>query len=177
MIANEIKGSKVLLRNVVYNDCNEEYLSWLENPKVNQYLETRWEKQNLYKIKSFVDLMTNSSDSVLFAIVELSTNKHIGNLKIGPINNNHKYADISYFIGETSSWGKGYASEALLMATEYAINILNLDMLVAGVYGNNLGSQKVLEKIGYKLSGVFTKQLINSEGDKENHLWYTYSAY
>ena len=62
------------------------------------------------------------------------------------------------------------------MATDYAINILNLDMLVAGVYGNNLGSQRVLEKVGYELTGVFKNQLLNVKGDKEDHLWYAFGV-
>jgi [ribosomal protein S5]-alanine N-acetyltransferase len=176
MIAKKLKGERILMRNVEQSDCNTTYLNWLEDLEINQYLETRWESQNLKKIKYFVASMKESENSVLFAIIEVSTNKHIGNIKIGPINYNHKYADISYFIGDSCAWGKGYASEALSMATDYAINILNLDMLVAGVYGNNLGSQRVLEKVGYELTGVFKNQLLNVKGDKEDHLWYAFGV-
>jgi len=44
------------------------------------------------------------------------------------------------------------------------------------VYGNNLGSQRVLEKVGYELTGVFKNQLLNVKGDKEDHLWYAFGV-
>jgi hypothetical protein len=69
MKADEINGKNILLRNIEITDCNDEYLSWLENPVINQYLETRWEKQDLRKIKSFVRDIKESENSVLFAIV------------------------------------------------------------------------------------------------------------
>ena len=97
---------------------------------------------------------------------------HIGNIKVGPINYNHKYADISYFIGDRNSWGKGYASEAVSIATMYAFKSLKLESLIAGVYESNIGSQKVLEKSGYTLQGRFARQLTNASGEKEDHLWY-----
>jgi RimJ/RimL family protein N-acetyltransferase len=144
----------------------------LKNPKINQYLETRWENQNLNKIKIFVKTIEESRDSILFAIEEISSNKHIGNIKIGPINHNHKYADISYFIGDSDSWGKGYATEAVALVTHYAFNYLDLENILAGVYGNNVGSQRVLEKVGYVLCGKFINQLLNVSGDREDHYWY-----
>ena len=174
-VNKSIKGKKILLRNIEQDDCDENYLSWLKNPKINQYLETRWENQNLNKIKIFVKTIKESKDSILFAIEEISSNKHIGNIKIGPINHNHKYADISYFIGDSGVWGKGYASEAVSLATEYSVRVLKLETLVAGVYGGNVGSQKVLEKNGYSLAGRFKDQLLNVKGKKEDHLWYVAS--
>ena len=32
---------------------SEKYLKWLNDPLVNQFLETRWEQQSLFKIKNF----------------------------------------------------------------------------------------------------------------------------
>ena len=40
-----IYGEKVKLRLVTVDDCNETYLSWLQDASVNKFLETRWEQQ------------------------------------------------------------------------------------------------------------------------------------
>jgi len=169
----KIIGERIFLREVELSDCTSAYLSWLQDPEVNQYLETRWEQQSIESITSFVREMRDSNRNILFAIVETSTKRHIGNIKIGPVNYYHKYADISYFIGDRSSWGKGYASEAVLVATAYAFNDLELESLIAGVYESNIGSQKVLERSGYGLQGRFSKQLVSTNNEKEDHLWYT----
>ena len=176
-VDRKVVGKSVLIRNIEQNDCNLRYLSWLEDPKVNQYLETRWQKQSLSKIKPFVKVASKSRDSILFAIVELSSNKHIGNIKIGPINYNHMHANISYFIGDSSAWGKGYASEAVSLVTGYAVKVLKLETVIACVYEGNLGSQKVLEKTGYKLSGIFKEQFLNVKNEREDALYFYYKKY
>ena len=42
-----------------------------------------------------------------------TTDKHIGNIKLGPINWIHRYGDISLLIGDKDYWGKGIATEAI----------------------------------------------------------------
>lgn len=172
MKADKINGINILLRNIEIADCNNEYLSWLENPVINQYLETRWVKQDLCKIKSFVRDINESDNSVLFAIIQKYSNKHIGNIKIGPININHKFSDISYFIGDTNSWGMGYATEAVELASSHGLKYLELETLLAGVYESNIGSQRVLEKSGYTLYGKIPKQFLCANGERDSQYLY-----
>lgn len=166
-----IKGKNISLRSVILDDCNQRYLSWLEDHEVNKYLETRWSKQTIESIKQFVTDMLNSPDNYLFAIVVNSTNKHIGNIKIGPVNRTHSCADVSYFIGEKSEWGKGYATEAIKLITAFGFKELNLHRIQAGLYENNTGSQKCLEKAGYKFEAVLRKQL-KTDNDWEDHKFF-----
>ena len=100
-----IKGEKINLRTVEISDCKQYYLDWLNDKEVNQYLETRWTKQSIDKIKDFVQSIRDSRDSYLFAII--FKGKHVGNIKIGPIHLKYKCADISYFIGDKTVWGGG----------------------------------------------------------------------
>ncbi|MGE5473211.1 MAG: GNAT family N-acetyltransferase [Ignavibacteriales bacterium] len=159
-----IEGEKIVLRLVTIEDCNQEYLNWLEDKEVNKYLETRWTKQTIKSIISFVSEMLESEDNYLFAILEKSTNKHIGNIKIGPINHNHLLADVSYFIGDRNAWGKGYATEAIRLITAFGFKRLNLHRIQAGLYEDNIGSGKCLEKAGYTFEGSLRKQLNSSKG-------------
>ena len=64
-----------------------------------------------------------------------------------------KGAEIGYWIGEPY-WNKGISSRALLLATEYGFEELNLERLYAGVFAFNEPSKRVLEKCGYKLEGI-----------------------
>jgi hypothetical protein len=91
------RGSKIVLRLAGLDDCNDQYLAWLKDPTVNQYLETRWREQTLESIRAFVAAQSASPDSYLFAILE--ADRHIGNIKVGPILPHHECADVSYFIG------------------------------------------------------------------------------
>ncbi len=57
-------------------------------------------------------------------------------------------AEIGYWLGE-SFWGKGYATEALQAMIAYSFEKLRLPRLLAGVYQENIPSQKVLGKCGF----------------------------
>jgi len=173
MIINEklILGN-LYLRSLTLDDCTEKYVNWLNDEKVNLYLETRFTVQTIEMIKSFVTNINDSADSYLFGI--FADDIHIGNIKIGPIHPIYKFADISYFIGEKDCWGKGYATLAIRLITEFGFKTLGLNRIQAGVHGSNISSQKVLEKCGYKKEAVFRNKVYCGCGDKKvwgDHLY------
>ena len=172
MVADEVlQGKRVGLRPVELDDCTETYLAWLQDPEVNRYLETRWSPQSIDTIRDFVTSVRASSHSYLFAIIYQGL--HVGNIKIGPIHPIYKYADISYFVGERSSWGKGIASEAIALITDFAFRTLKLNRIQAGFFDQNRGSEKVLIKNGFVKEAVFRKQLfVDDPSQYCDHIFY-----
>jgi RimJ/RimL family protein N-acetyltransferase len=165
------EGAKVRLRLVTLADCTDDYVRWLNDPEVARYLETRWAPQTKEWIEAFVRDMAVSSDSYLFAIVDNASARHVGNIKIGPLQARHAYADVSYFIGDRASWGKGLASDAIRLAAKIGFERLDLHRVQAGLYEGNIGSAKALEKAGFTFEGRLRRQL--RSGDAwEDHLWY-----
>lgn len=175
MIARyELTDNNIILRNITIGDCTNTYLGWLNDRQVNLFLETRWVNQDLNKIKEFVNCIINSNNSILFAIVVKSNMKHIGNIKIGPINEHYNNADISYFIGDKEYWGKGIATNAIKLVCDYGFNELGLHRIQAGVFDENLGSIKVLKKAGFIEEACFKEALISPINGKYcNHLFFS----
>lgn len=161
---------RVNLRLVRMDDCTERYVGWLRDAEINRYLETRWREQTLASVREFVAAVREDPDSYLFAILDAAGGAHVGNIKLGPINRNHGYADVSYFIGERSAWGKGFATDAIRGATRIGFERFGLARLQAGVYEANVGSVRALEKVGYRHEGRFRKQLV-AEGGRQDHLF------
>lgn len=62
-------------------------------------------------------------------------------------------AEIGYWLGE-SFWGRGIATEALLLVTEHVFDKLNMLRLFALPFADNAGSIRVLEKAGYVREAV-----------------------
>ena len=164
-------GTHVVLRLLTVADCSDRYVGWLNDPEVARYLETRWSTQDLASVRAFVGAMVDSPDSYLFAILSKGDGRHVGNIKIGPIRRHHDYADVSFFIGERAVWGRGLASDAIRVATNVAFARLGLHRLQAGLYENNVGSARALEKAGYRFEARLRKQL-RSDAGWEDHLWY-----
>jgi ribosomal-protein-alanine N-acetyltransferase len=155
---NFIEGNGIYLREVRASDVNENYYRWMNDPEVTQYLETRYIPQSMENIRRYVERMEGKTDEIFLAICLKESDQHIGNIKLGPINWIHRFADISLVIGEKEFWGKGLASEAIRLLAKFAFNILNLQKLKAGYYEKNIGSKKAFEKVGFKIEGVLRKQ-------------------
>lgn len=144
-----IENERLKLRPVAFDDVTDEYVSWLNDPEVNQFLEVRFQSHTLGTVRDFVEKTLNDSNSEFFAIVRKDVSKFIGTIKLGPINNIHHFADMSIVIGDRASWGKGYASEAISLFTDYAFKNLKMHKIFAGLYAENIGSFKAFLKAGY----------------------------
>ena len=64
--------------------------------------------------------------------------------------------EIGYWIGKPF-WGKGYMTEACEALVAEAERTLGANKFVAGVFADNLGSMRVLEKLGFKRVGEVGK--------------------
>ena len=149
-----LESDNIYLRKISISDCNENYLNWMNDSEVNKYLESRFTTHSIDSLKDFVNSMNNSENNVLFAIIDKSSDKHIGNIKLGNIHPVHKYADIGLIIGDKNCWGKGIGTKSIQLVTDYAFNKLNLRKVIAGVYEYNIGSIRAFEKCGFKRAYV-----------------------
>ena len=153
-----IEGERIYLRQLIETDANDTYLGWLNDPEVNRYLESRHKKQALKGLRAYIKETISEPANLFLAIVLKSNNRHIGNIKLGPIDNNHRLGDIGLIIGEKDCWGKGYATEAISLLVNYAFKQLGLHKLTAGCYANNEGSAKAFIKAGFTDEGRLKSQ-------------------
>jgi len=98
---------------------------------------------------------TNTPDNITkfaVSILHKKDNKIIGWCGLGSLD--CKPEDIEIFFGLSSEyWGKGLASEAARAMIDYGFNTIGLERIVAVVDGNNIASQKVIEKLGMNYKG------------------------
>ena len=87
-----------------------------------------------------------------------------------PVSENE--AEIGYWLGE-DFWGKGYVTEATLRVLQYAFEELHLTQLWAGVYKENIASQRVLEKCGFRYHYTLEDFLLPLIGERHTSLIYT----
>lgn len=82
-----------------------------------------------------------------------------------------KNGELGYWIGE-EFWGKGITSKAVDLIIDYGFHQLKLERIFAGIFSNNLGSMKVLEKNNFSKEGVF-KNAIFKNGELLDEHQYT----
>ena len=138
-----------------------DYINWMNNKRVIKFTEQRFVKNTKKKIIKFVEEKKKSKIEYLFGIYSVEKKKvHIGNIKLGPINNIHKYAEISYIIGNLQYQNKGFATQAIKKILVISKKKYKLKKIIASVYSSNIASRKVLEKNKFKLEGIIKKKFI-----------------
>jgi len=149
-----VRAARLYLRPMRETDATETYCGWLNDPEVNQYLESRFERATVDSVREFIREKTGDEREPFFAIVLNDGDRHIGNIKLGPINPIHRFAEIGLLIGEKDCWGRGYAAEAIDAVTRHAFESLGLHRVSAGCYADNEGSARAFEKAGFSREGV-----------------------
>lgn len=141
-----------------------EYISWLNDPEVNKFLDTgrfpivasdvfapKDEKNLMFMIIANFEI--GDIDGKRYPSKNLS--KYIGTCSLHKIDWINRKGEIGYMIGNKQYWGHGVGTEVVGLLTDYGFNRLNLNKLVAGVVGGNAGSIEVLERNGYKQFAKF----------------------
>jgi RimJ/RimL family protein N-acetyltransferase len=143
-----------------------EYVSWLNDPHVNMYLETRGD-YTIDLLKTYIE--DQYKNEVYFWAIHLKdSNKHIGNIKIDPINIEHNSGEYGILMGDKTNWSKGYAKEASKRVLKYCFEELKLSKITLGVIQENTSAVKLYEKIGFTIdvikkdTGTYNNKLSNS---------------
>lgn len=157
-----VNGRDIYLRPISLDDISQNYVNWMNDPQINQYLESRFSEQTLDSVQDFVISMIESPENILFAICEQESGHHVGNIKIGPLNTIHSHAEIGLLIGKKECWGKGYGSEAIALVVEYAFKTLNIHRLTSGAYAENIGSVKAFQKNGFIIEGTYRNHVLHN---------------
>ncbi len=166
MKAIRIESQRLLFEPLSLRHLSEDYVDWLNNKEVNRYLESGGD-YTLEKLKTFLKEQQNK-DILFWAIFIKSSNKHIGNIKIDPINHKNNSGEYGIMMGDSSEWGKGYAKEASLRIIDYCFNELKLSKITLGVIDANRVALKLYKKIGFieesikKDYGIYDGRLCSS---------------
>jgi ribosomal-protein-alanine N-acetyltransferase len=64
----------------------------------------------------------------------------------------HRRGDVSYILAR-DFWGRGAVTEALSAVLDFGFDQMDLHSIEAGVTPGNVGSTKMLEKLGFQLEG------------------------
>lgn len=147
-----LKSRRLLYRRVSAEHISTEYVSWINDPDVNMYLETRG-NYTLDLLKSYIDEQ-HKNDVYFWAIHLKESNKHIGNIKIDPIDMETNSGEYGILMGDKSNWGKGFAKEATMRIMEYCFEELNLTKITLGVIEDNMKAVSLYKNIGFSLNEI-----------------------
>lgn len=147
-----IAGERIYLKIMQAENATADYAGWLNDPEVNKYLETKG--ATVEELKNYITEKLADDNCLFFGIFIKAGDKHIGNVKLEPIDWEKKFAVFGILIGDKNYWGQGLATEATKLIIDLAFNKLNLETLELGVIAENAAAMKVYKKIGFKVDKI-----------------------
>ena len=151
------------LRPLIEADVTDRYLAWFRDEKVTCYIEAH----NLTR-QDVINYIHHQKDDEYF-MYAIIVAKHIGNLKIGPIQWRHELSDLVTVIGDRDYWGKGCATEAIRQGISIAWG-MGLRKLSAGIWSENIGSIKAYTKAGFVVEGILKNHYIDHNGNLQDRV-------
>jgi [ribosomal protein S5]-alanine N-acetyltransferase len=154
---------RLLLREILPED-ESGFFELDANPEVHRFLGNKPVK-SMDEVRAYIKLIRQQYEDYgigRWAVVEKKDNQFIGwaGLKYitQPINNNRlHYYDIGYRLNQ-KYWGLGYATEAAIIARDYAFDTMKLDAIYGCTHIDNHVSRHILEKIGLRFVETFPYQ-------------------
>lgn len=156
----KLEGRKIYLKTLLAKNATKEYCNWLNDPEVNQYLETK--KATIAELKKYIEKKNRNPNCLFLGIFFKENQKHIGNIKLEPINFKERKATIGILIGDKNYWGKGIGTEAIKLFVNYAFQKLNLKEIKLGVILENKPAVALYKKVGFKVNRIEKKSLLMS---------------
>jgi RimJ/RimL family protein N-acetyltransferase len=154
LLETPIATRGLILRSLDAGHAHGPYASWMRDLEVTRFLEVRFAPPDEAALEDFIAKMNGSDDSLLLGIFSRTQpQRHIGNIKLGPIDQRHKAAAIGIAIGAKDCWGRGFATQAVAAVSAYAFDVLGLDRLEAGFYADNETSQRAFKRAGFVEEG------------------------
>ena len=151
-----LETDRLLLREMKMSDAEKLYEMEC-NPNVHKYL---WNKPitSIEEVYEYIELVRDQyvkNEIGRFVVIEKESNEIMGwaglKYKNEMVNNKVNFYDIGYRLNE-KFLGKGYSSEASFAWLDYGFNVLKINVMQAAAHADNIGSNKILEKIGLKMT-------------------------
>lgn len=96
-----------------------------------------------------------TSDSLIYKVVDVTTNEVVGHISLGGISRKNRSARISrVLIGSSSHKGKGYCKDMMKAIVKIGFEDLNLHRISLGVYDINQAALKCYMAAGFTIEGT-----------------------
>lgn len=167
---------RLILREILPTDINGLF-ELDSDPEVHKYLGNKpvTDKSQTVDAINFIRQQYIDNGIGRWAIIEKETNNFIGwtGLKLEKIktNNHTNYYDLGYRIIR-KYWGKGFATESAISSLQYGFDILDINEIFAAADCENIGSNKILNKIGLNFIETFYLEGIQHNWYKINRMEY-----
>ncbi|HEY8783595.1 MAG TPA: GNAT family N-acetyltransferase [Mucilaginibacter sp.] len=143
-----IQTQRIVIREFLSGEENI-YLSHFNDELVTLYLPKRSKEERIDIFRKALEKYKTDKKSGTWGMFNRAGGDFIGSCLLRPFNNEPGILELGYSM-ERKYWGAGIATEMAIAMVAYGFSGKNTSEIVAVTVLENLGSQRVLEKAGFK---------------------------
>ncbi len=128
-------------------------LNWI-NDREQVLLNGSYKPVSEKQHREWFEAVQQRSDIFIFGIRLLETDNLIGSCQLHSISSIHRNAELQIRLGEVSSRGQGYGTEAVELLLDFGFRDLNLHRIYLHVFSHNAAAIRVYEKSGFVREGL-----------------------
>lgn len=141
-----LSGKKIYLRGLTKDDCNAQYLSFVNDVETLSFVEgIGYKPLNKQDLQAYIKACSKSA-SLLLGIFENSTDIHVGNIHLSQIKPYHNNCSCGIIL-HREYMGKGYAYEACNLLIKHAFEKMNIHRIQITAIGKNEAAIKLYRKL------------------------------
>ncbi len=155
----QLVTERLLLRDFAWSDQEAVHV-FASDPVVTQFMD--WGPNDVHDTRAFVTMAVAQSShrhrtefefaAVLPARTEDEPGQVIGSVSVRITNQQHRQGEMGYVFNR-AFWSQGYATEASRALLDFGFTTLGLHRIAATCRPDNIGSARVLEKVGMAQEG------------------------
>ena len=143
------------LRDLMLSD-KQGYFDMMSDPEVTKFQSDEDIPVSLEESENEIKFwggLFYRKQSVFWSVADSETDKFMGTVGYNNWNFNNRRGEISYDL-KREYWRKGIMTKALTNALVFGFKNMELYRIEARTMMDNIPSQKLLEKIGFKMEGI-----------------------
>ncbi|HEU5015971.1 MAG TPA: GNAT family protein [Roseiflexaceae bacterium] len=147
-----VPGERIFLSQVRREDVPQ-ISRWFSDLELNTYLGAVGMSFTPEQEQDWYDRVVRQTDNKTFAIIVREEQRMIGNVSLMEINARHGHATLGVAIGDKTTWGQGYGSEAVRLMCDYGFTFLSLYNIRLWHVAFNARGHRAYLKTGFKEVG------------------------
>ena len=157
-----IEGSNIILEPFSYKYVNNNYLSWMKDLETTKFIKKTKTNISLNDLLLFAKKMIDSNFDYFYAILFKKNLKHIGNVRLGPIDFKVMKSNFGILIGNKNFHGIGIGTEVLSLIKKFSFRTLKLKKITFPVVQKNIPAMGLYKKNGFVIKKNLKKNFIKN---------------
>lgn len=148
-----LRGNICGLRAIEQEDLHN-LLKWRNNPEIRRYFREYRELSMSHQSNWFESNVLKDDRTLMFAIIELSSQRLLGSCGLCYIDWVNSNAELSIYIGEESLYiDDSFAPDAAIIMARYAFQEIGLHRIWSEIYEFDQLKKRLFERLGFALDG------------------------